>query len=345
MSVYKRGQNWYIDFTFKGQRVRESIGPSRKDAAKVMAKRKTEIVENKYLDIRQDPEPVKFYDFSKEYLEWVKVNRKPSAHLRVLSLLRQLNQDFETRTLQEITPWQIEKHKAKRKEHVKPASVNRELALLKHMFTKAIEWGKVKENPAKKVKLFRGEVKRVRYLMADEIQRLLSNCSNYLKPIVTVAVHTGMRKGELLDLKWDWVNLEQGIITLIDTKNGERKDIPMNATVKALLSEMERTGPFVFGGLKKRDNAHVYRSFREAVEKSGIEDFRYHDLRHCFASHLVMQGIDLNTVRELMGHKGIAMTLRYSHLAPGHKSKAVNMLDRVLSQNPPQEEKVISLMR
>lgn len=345
MSVYKRGQNWYIDFTFKGQRVRESIGPSRKDAAKVMAKRKTEIVENKYLDIRKDPEPVKFYDFSKEFLDWVKTNKKHSSYDRELSMMRQLNKEFETKSIQEINTWQIEKWKTKKKEEVKPATVNRELALLKHMFTKAIEWGVVKENPAKKVKLFKGEVKRVRYLMADEIQRLLSNCSDYLKPIVTVAVHTGMRKGELLDLQWDWVNLEQGIITLIDTKNGERKDIPMNGTVKALLSEMERTGPFVFGGLKKRDNLHVYRSFREAVKKSGIEDFRYHDLRHCFASHLVMEGVDLNTVRELMGHKGLAMTLRYSHLAPGYKSKAVNVLDRVMSQNPPQEEKVISLRR
>ncbi len=345
MSIYQRGDNWYIDFTFKGQRIRESIGPSRKDAEKVIAKRKTEIIENKYLDIRKESDPIKFYDFVKEYLQWVKTNKKPSSYDRELSMMRQLNKEFETKSIQEITAWGIEKWKAKKKEEVKPATVNRELALLKHMYTKAIEWGKVKENPTKKVKLLKGEVKRVRYLMPEEIQNLLSNCSDYLWPIVTVALHTGMRKGELLGLQWDQVDFERGIITLLDTKNGERKDIPMNGTVKALLSEMERTGPFVFGGQKKRDTLHVYRSFKEAVKKSGIEDFRYHDLRHCFASHLVMQGVDLNTVRELMGHKGLAMTLRYSHLAPGYKSKAVNVLDRVMSQNPPQEEKVISLRR
>ena len=103
MSVYQRGENWYIDFTFKGQRIRESIGPSRKDAEKVIGKKKTEIVEGKYLDIRKEPEPVKFYDFAKEYLQWVKVNRKPSSYVRLTSTMRRLNEEFGEKALQEIT--------------------------------------------------------------------------------------------------------------------------------------------------------------------------------------------------------------------------------------------------
>ena len=103
MAVYQRGRNWYIDFVFKGQRVRESIGPSKKDAAKVIGKKKTEIVEGKYLDIRKEPEPVKFYDFAKEYLQWVKVNRKPSSHVRLRSFMKRLCAELEGKTLQEIT--------------------------------------------------------------------------------------------------------------------------------------------------------------------------------------------------------------------------------------------------
>src|SRR4030043_25970 len=203
MAIYQRGDNFYIDFRFKGQRVRESIGPSRKGAGKVIAKRKTEIAENKFLDMRKEPDPIKFYNFAKEYMVWAKANKKPSTYSRELSTVRNLNNEFETKNIQEITTWQIEKYKAKRKEEVKPASVNRELALLKHLYTKAIEWGKMKENPAKKVKFLKGEVKRVRFLTPEEVQRVLSNCPDRLKPLVTVAIHTGMRKGELSGLKWD----------------------------------------------------------------------------------------------------------------------------------------------
>jgi integrase len=403
MALYKRGDNWYIDFTFHGQRIREMIGPSRKGAEKVIAKRKAEIAENKFLDKRKEPDPVKFYDFAKEYLQWSNANKKPTSYRRDLSLMRQLNKEFETKAIQEITTWQIEKYKAKRKEEInrpgavmgsfkrerkdgsqeeiwyvdyrgpqgdkvrkiigpskkdaeayfakskattQPATVNRELALLKHMYSKAIEWGRYEENPAKKVKLLKGEVKRVRFLMPDDVQKLLSNCADHLKPIVTVAVHTGMRKGELLSLNWDQVNFEQGIISLLDTKNHKRRDISMNETVKATLTGMERKGSYVFSAEDGGSFGDVRRSFETALRRSGIQDFRFHDLRHTFASNLVMESVDIVTVMELMGHKDLTMTLRYTHLAPNHKTKAVNILDRVLSLNPPQSavsQKVVSL--
>ena len=186
MAIYKRGDNWYIDVTFKGQRIRESIGPSRKDADKVIAKRKTEIVENKFLDVRKEPDPIEFHAFAVEYLEWSRTEHKPSSVQRKTSLMRQVEKEFEGKNIHEITTWQIEKYKAKRREEVKPATVNREIALLKHMFTKAIEWSKLKDSPAKKVKLLKGEVKRVRFLMPSEVQTLLFNCMDHLKPIVKV---------------------------------------------------------------------------------------------------------------------------------------------------------------
>src|SRR4030042_4475884 len=214
MAIYQRGKNWYIDFTFKGERIRESIGPSRKGAEKVIAKKKAEIAENKFLDVRNEPDPIKFHDFAREYLQWSKANKKASTYEREVSFMRQLEREFEKGTIQEITTWQIEKWKIRRKGEIKPASVNRELGLLKSMFSKAIEWGKIKESPAKKVKFLKANNKRVRYLMPDEIQNLLSNCAEHLKPIETVAVHTGMRKGELLGFKWDKGKFEQGVITL-----------------------------------------------------------------------------------------------------------------------------------
>jgi integrase len=346
MAVYKRGDNWYIDFTFHGQRIREMIGPSRKGAEKVIAKRKAEIAENRFLDKRMEPDPISFYDFANEYLQWAKANKKPSSYNRDLSLMRQLNKEFEAKAIQEITTWQIEKFKAKRKEEVRPASVNREIALLKHMYSKAIEWSKVKESPVKKVKLLKGEVKRVRFLMPDQVQTLLSNCADHLRPIVTVAIHTGMRKGEILKLRRDQANFNQGIISILDTKNHERRDIPMNETVKATLKAIEDKGPYFFSNEDGKPFGDVKKAFATAMRKSGIEDFRFHDLRHTFASNLVMAGEDLNTIRELLGHKDLTMTLRYAHLAPNLKKKAVDVLDRIMSLNPPQSAinpKVVAL--
>jgi len=345
MAIYKRGAYWYIDFTFKGQRIRESIGPSRKGAEKVIAKRKAEIAENKFLDVRKEPEPIKFYDFAKEYLQWVKPKRKKENYRRTVSLMKQLNKVFESRNLHEITQKELEDYQAHRREKVKPATVNREVALLKTMFTKAMEWGKVKDSPSKKVKLLKGEVKRVRYLMPSEIQHLLSNCTAHLKPIVIVALHTGMRKGELLNLKREQVNLEQGFITLIDTKNNERRDIPMDETVKMTLETMENKSCHFFTDKKGKPLGDVKKGFAAALKRSGIEDFRFHDLRHTFASNLVMAGVDINVVGELLGHKTPTMTKRYAHLSPVYKKKVVSILDNIMrperseadmSQNPPQ---------
>ena len=339
MSVYKRGENWYIDFTFKGQRIRKSIGPSRKGAEAVIAKKKAEIAENKFLDVRKEPDPVKFHEFAKEYLQWGKANKKESTYDGDILRMRHLDEEFEEKAIQEITTWDIEKWKAKRKEKVQAVTVNRELALIKHLFSRAVEWGKIKESPAKKVKFLKlkGSDRRVKFLMPDEVQMLISNCSDSIKPVVIVALNTGLRRSELLGLRWEQVDFEWGIITIIDSKNSDRRDIPMNKTVKDNLKEMERIGPNVFDGITP---SIIKYGFNNVRIKAGRPDIRFHDLRHCFASGLVMEGIDLNTVRELLGHRDLKMTLRYAHLAPSHRTKAVNVLDMAWSQNPPQGEEV-----
>lgn len=348
MGVYLRGDNYYIDFIFHGKRVREMIGPSRKGAEKVIAKRKAEIAENKFLDVRKELKPIDFHTFAVEYITWAKANKKLLSYKEDIHKMRRLEKHFGKRNFQEITAWHIEKWKSKRKEEVGPSCLNGELRLIKHMFSKAIEWGKAKENPARTVKVLKGEVKRVRFLTLAEIQSLLSNCMEHLRPIVTVALHTGMRKSEILTLKWDGVNFEQGIITLLDTKNHERRDIPINETVKTILREITRRGDYVFSQENGKRFSSLQHSFETAKKKSGIEDFHFHDLRHCFASHLIMAGEDLNTVAELLGHKGLEMTRRYAHLSPKFKKRAVNILDRLMSLNPPQEEmlkKVVSITR
>jgi integrase len=350
MSIYQRGNQFWIEYRYKGLRFREAVGPDEDLAKDVLGQRRVEIRENRFFpDKVRQPDPVKFHDFAKEYRAWAKANKKTSTCNRELYVMRMFDKEFEGKFLHEITTWQIEKWKSERRKTLEAGSVNRELCLLKHMFTMAVKWGKVKESPVKDVKRFKGETKRVRYLMPDEIQILLSNCEDLqnglLKSIVTVALHTGARKGELQSLKWTEVDFELGLISLLDTKNGERRDIPMNETVRATLKAIEQKEGLVFPSRtgKRIENAQIQIAFGEALKRSRIEDFRFHDLRHTFASNLVMAGAELNDVRELLGHKKMEMTLRYAHLSPKHKTKVVNILDRVMSQNTPQAEKVVQL--
>lgn len=297
----------------------------------VIAKWKTKIIENKYFDIRRELKPIAFHDFAVKYIAWSKANKKPLTHREDISKMRRIEKEFGNQNFQEITTEEIDDWKSKRSQEVGPSCLNGELRLIKHMFSMAVEWGKMKDHPAKKVKLLKGEKRRVRFLSPEETQVFLSNCVDHLKTIATIVLNTGMRKGEILGLKWGQVNFQQGIITLTDTKNSERRDIPMNqtvrATLKGMLKEIPNREEYVFSDGNRRRFTSLQHSFDRAKKKSGIEDFHFHDLRHCFASNLVMSGVDIMAVKELLGHKSLTMTLRYSHLSPEHKTKAVNVLD------------------
>ena len=184
------------------------------------------------------------------------------------------------------------------------------------------------------VKLLEENNERLRFLTVEECQTLIDCCQAHLKPVVTIALHTGMRRGEILGLKWEHVDLNHGFILLDTTKNGERKEIPIDNTLRKIFEDMPHSIESIYVFTDKDGNPYksVKRSFRTALIKAGIRDFRFHDLRHTFASHLIMAGVDLTSVKELLGHKSLKMTLRYAHLAPGHKMKAVKILDNVLTK-------------
>jgi integrase len=177
----------------------------------------------------------------------------------------------------------------------------------------------------------------LRFLEKEEIDRLLVNSPQHLRGIVIVALNTGMRKGEILSLKWRDCDFQRGLIRLTNTKNNESRTLPMNETVKITLIDVRKhpDSPFIFTNKVGKPYGDIKKSFLSAVEKAGIMDFHFHDLRHTFASHLVMSGVDLNTVRELLGHKSLAMTIRYSHLSPDHKRRAVDLLShRIVTETP-----------
>jgi integrase len=182
----------------------------------------------------------------------------------------------------------------------------------------------------KPVKFLKEPPGRLRYLTREEMEALIAACPSHLKPIVVVATHTGMRKAETLGLKWQDIDLAMKTITVRQTKNNEPKVIPINHTLHAELQRVPRRlhSDYVFCNATGEPYDEVKRSFNTACRKAGIKDFRFHDLRHTFASHLVMNGINLKTVQHLLGHKDIRMALRYAHLSREHLQAAVGTLDQ-----------------
>jgi len=328
MGIFYRKKNWYIDYYAQGKRIKKLIGPNRTLALNVLRKKKVEIAENRHLDVKKELK-IKFEDFAHEYLELHSKPNNKSWQKSDLHNVNCLKKFFSGLYLYEITSEMVDRFKAERIKKVSPARVNRVLSCLKSMFNRAIEWDKVEENPVVKVKMLRVKNNRLRYLEKEEIFKLLVNCNERLKPIVIVAINTGMRRGEILGLKWHDIDFRRSIIYLLNTKNDERREIPFNNATKTALISVRRQSesPYIFCNKYGKSYISLRTSFFTALKKSGILNFRFHDLRHTFASHLVTLGIDLNTVRELLGHKSLEMTLRYAHLSPDHKRRAVDKLE------------------
>ena len=336
--IYKRGSVYWIRYAgLDGKTVYESSKSTKlKDAQALLAKRKAAIVEGKQPEVKR----IKNYTFrelTEEYLRWAERQRSFRSKK---GFILQLLDRFGSLPLRRFNTMLIEQFQTERiQKGNKPATPNRLITTLKHMLTKAVEWEMVEEDVLKrirKVKLLEENNKRVRYLSKAECQMLINNCEPHLRPIVITALNTGMRKEEILSLKWEQIDFVHGFIHIEVTKNGERRDVPINKTLKNTLNGITRRldVPYVFYDLRTgKRYMDVKRSFHTALRRSGITDFRFHDMRHTFASHLVMAGIDLTTVKELLGHKTLTMTLRYAHLAPSHKMAAVDILDGNINEN------------
>jgi integrase len=326
MGVFKKQGVYWIDYYLSGRRKRERIGPDKKLAATVLQKRKVAIAEGKYLDKRHVPRCT-FSELADLYLEWAKVNHE--GYVGTRSRVEHFRREFGTSQLSEVTALTVDDYVSRRAQLRKPATVNRDLVVLRHMFRKAIEWGKAVENPVAHQKPLRAQNRRLRYLSHEEMPRLLSATDDILRPIIVVALHTGLRRGELFSLTWQDVDFRLGIIRVLHTKNGERREIPMSDTLRTTLQAIPRrlTSDHVFPGKTGQGLVDIRKRFHHALQEAGIAGFVFHDLRHTFASYLVMAGVDLMTVKEFLGHKDLKMTLRYAHLAPDYKRAAISRLD------------------
>lgn len=269
--------------------------------------------------------------------------------------------------LSELSAWHVERWRtARRKAGVRPTTVNRDLNDLRAMLARAVQWQHLKAHPLATVKPERIDRRaNVRYLSADEEGRLLMALAarderlregrtsanawrdargyealpalgpyaDHLTPLVLLALHTGLRRGELFALAWPDVNLDAARLTVRGqtAKTGQTRHVPLNAVaLTALRTWGARAEGYVFPSPDNsaRPLTDVKTAWLEVLKRASIVGFRFHDLRHTFASKLVQAGVDLAVVRELLGHSTILMTEKYAHLRPGQSAEAVAKLVR-----------------
>lgn len=312
-------------------------------AREVAEKKRVEALEGKLVERplkapalgQYDAETDTFSDAAGKYMAYYVEQHKASSTDRLRSALLSLCQAFPGKRLDEIHSFSLERYKAERKQAgYADATVNRELACLKNLYNMAIKWGVVRDNPVRAVKFFRENNGRLRWLSREEEAALFAHCAPRLKTLVLAAVDTGFRAGELRSLRWQDVDFARGTVAVRSeyTKNGDPRTNPMTERLEQALREWKAAGQaadgLVFGPERWR------KSFETAKKLAGLgPDVVFHSLRHTYISRLVMAGVDIRTVQELAGHRTITMTMRYTHLAPEQKKRAVARLDAEVTAN------------
>ena len=321
---------WWVRYADANGKIRREKTGNKSAAIKLYYKRKTEVLEGKKLPEKLRARKVSFAELAKDALEYSKAHKRSyrDDEVRMARLREWLGQ----RPAESVSPQEIERWLLAKAEDLKPATLNRYRALLSLVYRLAMQNGKVQSNPARLVRQRKEENGRIRFLSTEEELALRAAIrKDYLnrEAELDLALNTGLRRSEQFGLTWDGVDFERRVLTVLRSKNGEARHIPLNdAAILALRSvEAYKNGsPYVFLASDGTRLCSPRFWFSAAVEAAGLKDFTWHCLRHTFASRLVMAGVDLRTVQELMGHKTIQMTVRYAHLAPQHRLAAVQRL-------------------
>ena len=347
MGIYKRKDSkfYWMQLNMNGRRYRQATDETSKMKAQALYERwaselREKIKKGEPVTVKAKPEPEKprvfFNELCGRYLEWCEGRQK--GHTRKKYIVPKFKLFFGNKPLSSFSYALVESYQSDLiSRSYSPAYINKNITVLKHMFHKALDWELIDETQYKKIlkiKQLKGENKRLRYLSDDEADRLIRCCEQNLKPIVVTALNTGLRRGEILGLTWDRVDLKNRLILLDKTKNDERREVPISATLYEVLAGLVRNikTDYVFCNpqtLKPYHDNGLTGAFSRAVKRAKLVDFHFHDLRHSFASKLVRAGVPLLTVSKLLGHKDIKMTLRYAHLSPDVFKEAISVLDNL----------------
>jgi len=337
MSVYKRGGVYWYEFWFRGQRYRQSTGLSNKTVAlRAEAIHKAELAEGRAGIVSRGSCPT-FEDFvTAEFLPWSERQHQahPRTHLRYKTASKPLIKFFGKLHLEVISPGHVEKFKLARVAEVSPASVNRDLAVFRYMMNFAIRQGYLLRNPVSGIRFLPEGPGIMRIVSHEEEQRYLVVASPLLRDVATLILETGMRPGEVFTIRKENVYLlKRYLFVPIGKTRYARRNVPLADRLVEVLKRRlaQAKGPYLFPHRHDPNKplTTLKKAHEEALRKAEIKPrFRIYDLRHTFGSRSAMAGVDLATLKELMGHSQISMTMRYVHPTPEHKRQAVQKLER-----------------
>ncbi len=333
-TIRKRGKTWYIDYRVSGKRRVRAIGPYKEIAKLALADIELKIARNRAgLELIDK----KLSEYNPQFLSYIKAHSKPLTLRKYMEVCEHLTNFLDTiedppAKLSQVSPSIIEQYKLHRLNMVKPQTVSNELSCLHHFFRYAVSMKYIASNPTQDIKKIRPKKRIPRFLTEDEITKLISECSPRLRNVITVLLNTGMRWGELQNLEWNDIDWNEKMIHIRIKEDwspkGDERTIPMNHPVQKVLRSLSNKSNWVFTtstGNHVRQQG-TWTAFKKACQRAKLENVTLHTLRHTFASHLVMAGVDLATVSKLLGHKDIGTTMIYSHLSPRHLRQAMERL-------------------
>lgn len=330
-SIQKRpGPRYRVQVRLKGD-YRSATFPTREQARRWAAQTEHALYEQGHF-VQAAAAQHRLSDLLTRYEKEVLPRKRPGTQRHQATQLAWWRQQLGTLRLDQLTPARLTTCRERLAETRAPATVNRYLAVLSHALNVAIqEWGWLEASPLRRVRRLREPQGRVRYLDDAERQRLLEACAQspnrVLLPVVMLALATGARKHELLSLTWREVDFRRERLLLLVTKTGARRSVPLTGRALTALQARAKVRrldtALVFPRRDGQAPLDIRHAWQQAVQQAHLQDFRFHDLRHCCASYLAMQGASVMEIADVLGHKTLQMVQRYAHLAEAHTAQVV----------------------
>ena len=330
MTISKKNGKYYCRFQINGERHHYlcSGASSLFEAQQIETAFKYKLQQQQNGVIPKENKRIKLSTLLDMFESYSKINKRSyKSDLHMLTIIREyfkdiIAQDVKVETLEKFKEYLLKIR------GLKNATVNRYNSVLSKTFNLGIANKLVRENPVRFVGKLKENNYKIRFLTSDEEKRLMEVLPEYLKPIVICALQTGMRRGEIFNLKWSNIDFDYGFIELLETKSGKSRRIPISARLMNILDAQPRINEYVFINPEtKKPYNDIKKAWYSSLKKAGIENFRFHDLRHTVATRLADSNIDLVVVKEILGHADIQTTMRYAHAVPQRKFDAISVLN------------------